>query len=156
MSKIRVYTDGACRGNPGPGGWGAIILLKDGKKEISGFEEYTTNNRMELMAVIKALKCCIKKYNCNSIDVYSDSAYVVNAIKQEWLRRWKWNGFRTRAGEPVKNQDLWISLDELLKGRKINLIKIKGHNGHKHNERVDLIAKAAIDNSPLVNKSISK
>ena len=146
--KIRIYTDGACRGNPGPGGWGAIILFSDKRKEISGCEEYTTNNRMELKAVIEAIKRVTRKldntqFKC--IEVYSDSAYVVNAVKQGWLKRWKWNGWKTRNDDAVKNKDLWQELDEMLGQHKINLVKIKGHSGHKHNERVDLIAKEAID-----------
>lgn len=141
--KIRIYTDGACRGNPGPGGWGAIILLKEKRQEISGNEEYTTNNRMELKAVIEAIKH-IKHLKCKTIEIYSDSAYVVNAVKNGWLKRWKWNGWKTRADEMVKNQDLWKEMDKLLSEHRINIVKIKGHSGDKHNERVDIIAKEAI------------
>lgn len=144
--KIRVYTDGACRGNPGPGGWGGIILLKDKRKEISGYEAHTTNNRMELSAVVKCLEL-LKKYKkpYKGIEVYSDSAYVVNAVKNGWLKRWKFNGWLTRQGEPVKNKDLWILLDAIMSECKVTMVKIKGHSGHKHNERVDIIAKEAID-----------
>ncbi len=144
-TKIRIYTDGACSNNPGPGGWGAIILLPEGKEEVSGYEEETTNNRMELKAVISALKVALM-LDYKRIDVYSDSAYVVNAVKQKWIRKWEFNGWKTTSKQDVKNRDLWETLSKLLKKHKrINLIKVKGHSGNKYNERADVLAKRAIE-----------
>lgn len=142
--KIRIYTDGACSGNPGPGGWGAVLLLPEDIKEISGYEERTTNNRMELIAVVQALRT-IYKMGFRKIDLYTDSAYVVNAVNKGWLKKWERNGWKTTSKEDVKNKDLWIKLMVILKKEcKINVIKIKGHSGHKHNERADVIAKGEI------------
>ncbi len=143
--KIRIFTDGACSGNPGPGGWAAVIFFPNEKQEISGYEEDTTNNRMELKAVIEALKLVINM-GYKKVDIYSDSAYVVNAIKNKWIKKWELNGWKTVAGKNVKNKDLWVKLQMILsKNNQINFIKIKGHNGNKHNERVDLLAKKEIE-----------
>lgn len=143
--KVRIYTDGACSGNPGPGGWAAIMLFDNSRQEISGYEPDTTNNRMELTAAVEALKLAIT-LKCDNIEIYSDSAYVVNAIKKEWLKKWKLNGWKTAEDKDVKNRDLWERLDKFMQRvHKTNFVKIKGHTGHKHNERVDLLAKKEIE-----------
>lgn len=139
--KVRAYTDGACSGNPGVGGWASVILLPDQKLEIMGSETQTTNNRMELKAVIETIKLVIK-LGYNKLDIYSDSAYVVNSIKNKWINKWRLNGWKTLSNTDVKNKDLWQELLNLLcVTRKINVIKIKGHSGHKQNERADTLAK---------------
>lgn len=148
--KIRVYTDGACSENPGPGGWAAVILFPEVKKEISGNEEYTTNNRMELMAVIRGLASALKDDIYNKVDVYSDSAYVVNAIKKGWLHKWKFNNWKTVQGDNVKNKDLWEKLDKLMykhNSTSINFIKVKGHSNDKYNEICDRLAKQEVLNA---------
>ena len=143
--KVRAYTDGACSGNPGPGGWAAVILFPHERQEISGFEFDTTNNRMELKAAVETLKLALKTGH-KKIDVYSDSAYVVNAVKKEWLKKWGHNGWKTTNGDDVKNKDLWLTLTSLLKKSKsINFIKIKGHSGDKHNEMADILAKREVE-----------
>lgn len=148
---IRIFTDGACSNNPGPGGWGAVFY-KDTKQEIiSGHEVETTNNRMELMAIVKALEKIKKdkyKPGC-SFEIYSDSAYVVNAINYGWLSKWSLNNWVTTKGEEIKNQDLWkryLKLNGYLihKGISVRLIKIKGHNNNAFNDHVDEIAKAEV------------
>ena len=148
---IRIFTDGACSNNPGPGGWGAVFY-KDTKQEIiSGHEVETTNNRMELMAIVKALEKIKKEeylYH-KEFEIYSDSAYVVNAINYGWLSKWSLNNWVTTKGEEIKNQDLWkryLKLNGYLihKGISIRLIKIKGHNNNAFNDHVDEIAKAEV------------
>jgi ribonuclease HI len=144
--KVRVFTDGACSGNPGPGGWAAVLLFPDGSQEISGYEASTTNNRMELRAVLEALKVALS-LGYTRIEVYSDSAYVVNAVKNEWFKKWSLNGWKTVKGDDVKNKDLWGRLKLLLqRSAHINFVKIKGHSGDKYNERVDMLAKQEIEN----------
>lgn len=142
MKEIEVYTDGACSGNPGPGGWGAVLLSGAHSKEIRGGEPQTTNQRMELQAVIEALKAL--KVKGWKVKVHSDSAYVVNAFNQKWLDKWQRNGWRNSKKEPVANQDLWRSLLELTKANQVHIIKVKGHAGHVHNERCDELARQAI------------
>ena len=141
MEKVVIYTDGACSGNPGPGGWGAILMFKGNKKEISGGNENTTNNIMELTAVIEALK--LLKYPCQ-VDLYSDSAYVVNAFKQKWMDNWMKNNWKTSTKEPVKNKELWQSLYDLTQKHKVNFIKVKGHSDNEFNNRCDEMARNAI------------
>ena len=141
MEEIIVYTDGACSGNPGPGGWGAILMFKDYKKEISGGSEDTTNNIMELTAVIEALK--IVKYPCK-IKIYSDSAYVVNAFNQGWIYNWIKKGWKTADKTPVKNKELWEILYNFTKTHEIEFIKVKGHSDNKYNNRCDELARDAI------------
>ena len=141
--KIRIYTDGACSGNPGPGGWGAVILFENEKQLISGNEHPTTNNRMELKAVVEALKIALQF--SKKIDIYSDSAYVVNTIKNKWYKNWSLNGWKTVKKEDVKNKDLWVELIELLGHHPINLVKVKGHSGDKNNELVDKLAKREVE-----------
>lgn len=141
MDNITIYTDGACSGNPGPGGWGAILMYKDTKKEISGGKKDTTNNIMELTAVIEALK--LLKYPCE-VSVYSDSAYVVNAFLQNWIINWKKNNWRTSDKKEVKNKDLWQQLLELTNIHLVKFIKVKGHSDNQYNNRCDELARNAI------------
>lgn len=137
-ARVEIFTDGACSGNPGIGGWGALLRYKDVEKELSGAELQTTNNRMELTAVIEALKAL--KTECN-ITLYTDSKYVMNGIN-EWLENWKKNGWKTsNKKNAVKNIDLWQQLDELIKKHEIRWVWVKGHNGHPENERVDTLAR---------------
>lgn len=141
MIRVEIFTDGACSGNPGAGGWGALLRYKDTEKELSGAEVETTNNRMELTAVIEALKALKKE--CN-ITLYTDSRYVMDGITQ-WLPNWKKNNWRTsNKKSPVKNIDLWQELDALSGRHEIRWIWVKGHNGHAENERVDKLAREAI------------
>ena len=129
MKRIEIYTDGACRGNPGPGGWGALLKFDNHEKEISGGEDNTTNNRMELMAAIKALESV--KEMCE-IDLYTDSKYVMQGIT-EWIIKWKVNGFKNSKKKPVVNADLWIQLDDLTGKHKVKWYWVKGHAGHEFN-----------------------
>ena len=141
MERVIIYTDGACSGNPGPGGWGAILIYKDIKKEISGGAKNTTNNIMEVTAVIEALK--LLKYKCD-VEVYSDSAYVVNAFKQKWIEGWKKNNWKNSSKQPVKNKELWEDLDKLVTENNVNFIKVKGHEENEYNNRCDELARQAI------------
>ena len=141
MEILQIYTDGACSGNPGPGGWAAVLLFGSARKEISGFEPETTNNRMELRAAVEGLRA-VKK-NCQ-IELYSDSAYLINAITQGWLAGWQKNGWRTSAKEDVKNKDLWLQIVELNRQLSPTYIKVKGHSDNLHNNRADELAVAAI------------
>ena len=137
-ARVEIFTDGACSGNPGIGGWGALLRYKDIEKELSGAELQTTNNRMELTAVIESLKAL--KTECN-ITLYTDSKYVMNGIN-EWLENWKKNGWKTsNKKNAVKNIDLWQQLGELIKKHEIRWVWVKGHNGHPENERVDTLAR---------------
>lgn len=142
MKVVSIYTDGACSGNPGPGGWGAVLLFKDQQKEIRGGEPNTTNQRMELQAVIAALGSL--KVTDWDITVYSDSAYVVNAFQQKWIDNWQKNGWRNSKKEPVANQDLWQQLLVLTGKNRVKILKVKGHAGDKYNERCDELARQAI------------
>lgn len=139
MKKITIYTDGACKGNPGPGGWGAIMLYNDHERELSGFEADTTNNRMEMKAVIEGLKALSEK--CE-VTIYTDSTYVMKGM-QEWLPGWRARGWKTASKKPVKNKDLWIELDEQVNKHKTSWQWVKGHNGDPMNERADALAVAA-------------
>ena len=136
--KVIIYTDGACSGNPGPGGWGAILMYKDAKKEISGGMKETTNNIMEITAVIEALKCLKVE---SDVQVYSDSAYTVNAFNQGWIYNWMKNGWKTANKEPVKNKELWQELYALTKKHKVEFIKVKGHADNEFNNRCDEMAR---------------
>lgn len=142
MRKVEIYTDGACSGNPGPGGWGAVLLYKDKRKEIFGGNKLTTNQRMELTAVIEALKAL--KVTGWDVMVYSDSAYIVNAFKQDWLGKWQNNNWKNSKKEDVANQDLWKELLDLSRQNCLRMKKVKGHSGLKWNERCDELAKNAI------------
>ena len=143
MEKVIIYTDGACSGNPGPGGWGAILMYKDNKKEISGGKKDTTNNVMELTAVIEGLK--MLKFPCD-VEVYSDSAYVVNAFNQKWINSWIKNNWKTSGKEPVKNKGIWQELYELTKIHNVKFIKVKGHSDNEINNRCDEMAREANKN----------
>ncbi|MBX7147010.1 MAG: ribonuclease HI [Alphaproteobacteria bacterium] len=140
LNIINIFTDGACSGNPGPGGWGAILYYKNIEKEILGGETSTTNNRMELMAPIKALEILKKPSHVN---IYTDSIYVKEGITN-WIHGWKKNNWRTSNKKPVKNIDLWQQLDTLCQKHQINWHWIKGHVGHPQNERADYLARQAI------------
>ena len=137
MKKVNIYTDGACSGNPGPGGWGAILRYGSTEGEISGGEEHTTNNRMELTAVISALEAL--KEPCE-VDLYSDSKYVTEAIEKGWAVGWRARGWKKADKKPALNPDLWERLLNLLEIHKVNFIWIKGHNEHPDNERCDSLA----------------
>ncbi len=141
MEEVIIYTDGACSGNPGPGGWGSVLMYKENKKEISGAMKDTTNNVMELTAVIEALK--LLKFKCN-VKLYSDSAYVVNAFNQKWIYGWIKNGWKNSNKEPVKNKELWEELYALTKIHNIEFIKVKGHADNIYNNRCDEMARNAI------------
>lgn len=145
--KIEIFTDGSCLGNPGPGGYAAILKYKQTEKILSNGYYKTTNNRMELLAAIVALEQL--KQTCQ-IDLYSDSQYLRNGILN-WIHGWKKNGWKTANKQPVKNVDLWIKLDELVQPHKINWIWIKGHAGHLENERCDIIAKAKAEAPTLTD-----
>ena len=141
MEEVTIYTDGACSGNPGPGGWGAILMYKDNKKEISGGKKDTTNNIMEITAVIEAIK--LYKYPCK-VKLYSDSAYVVNAFLQNWITNWQKNNWKTADKKDVKNKELWQELLELTNIHNVTFIKVKGHSDNEYNNRCDELARAAI------------
>ena len=141
---IQIYTDGSCLGNPGPGGYGAVLLYKDKRKEISDGFALTTNNRMELLAPIEALNSL--KESCN-VELSTDSQYVKNGINQ-WIHNWKRNGWRTAAKKPVKNADLWQRLDEAVQRHNVQWFWVKGHSGDPENERCDVLAREAASNKP--------
>ncbi len=141
MSLVEIYADGACRGNPGPGGWGALLIFEGRERELSGAEGLTTNNRMELTAVIQALEALKRPVKAR---VYTDSEYVRRGIT-EWLAAWKARGWRTADRKPVKNQDLWERLEAAAAGHDIEWRWVKGHSGVPGNERVDHLANQAID-----------
>ena len=141
VNKVEIFTDGACKGNPGPGGWGAILRYGTTEKEIYGASKNTTNNIMELTAVIESLKNLNKP--CELI-ITTDSKYVKNGIT-EWIHNWKKNGWRTAAKKEVKNKELWIELDSLIQIHSITWDWVKGHSGHPENERADLLANIAIE-----------
>lgn len=134
---VEIYTDGACSGNPGPGGWGVILMCGKHRKELNGGEHDTTNNRMELMAAIQALKALTRP--C-SVDLYTDSTYVRQGIT-DWIQGWKRNGWRNSQKKPVKNADLWQELDEIRNEHDVTWHWVKGHAGHPENERADELAR---------------
>ena len=140
-NKVEIFTDGACRGNPGPGGWGALLRYNGNDKSISGAEADTTNNRMEMTAVIEALKTL--KRPCEVV-ITTDSKYVKDGITQ-WIENWKKRGWKTAARKPVKNKDLWQAMDELVNKHDVTWHWVKGHSGHIENEHVDNLATSAID-----------
>ena len=142
MEKIIIYTDGACKGNPGPGGWGVLILLENEQIELSGGSKETTNNQMELTAVIKALDFFEKKIK---VDLYTDSKYVMDGIT-DYIKKWKINGWQTANKKPVKNMNLWKILDELNNLHDINWNWVKGHSGNPENEKADALANLGIEN----------
>ena len=137
MKRVTIYTDGACSGNPGPGGWGAILLYKDIEKELSGGEPDTTNNRMELTGVIRALS--LLKEPC-AVTVYTDSQYISRAVNEGWLKKWKAAGFTKKGG--LKNAELWRELDNLLMTHDVTFVWVKGHADNEYNNRCDALAVA--------------
>ncbi|MCL2756079.1 MAG: ribonuclease HI [Firmicutes bacterium] len=144
MNTLEIYTDGACSGNPGPGGWGVVMLYNGSKKELSGYEQATTNNRMEMQAAIEGLRAI--KASCPVL-LYSDSSYLVNAVNKGWLENWQKNGWKTADKKEVKNQDLWQELVSLNKQYNPKYIWVKGHAENEHNNRADELAVSAIKNS---------
>ena len=142
MKKVEIFTDGACKGNPGPGGWGAILRYGKAEKEISGGESSTTNNRMEISAVLEALKCL--KESCD-VTLYSDSQDVCNAINKGWAKKWRANNWMRNKTDPALNADLWEELLNLCEKHKMTIIWVKGHAGHPENERCDRLAVAAAE-----------
>ncbi len=137
---IYIYSDGACKGNPGPGGWGALLVTDGHRKEICGGEANTTNNRMEMTAVIRALESLKRP---STVEVHTDSQYVQKGIS-EWMAGWKRRNWRTADGKPVKNQDLWLQLDALSHLHRIEWKWVRGHNGHPENERADELANQGV------------
>jgi len=143
MKKVILYTDGACSGNPGTGGWGAVLMFKGFEKRISGAELSTTNNRMELTAVIEGLKCL--KEPCE-VEIYSDSAYTVNAFNSGWVYGWEKSGFKKSDNKPVLNEDLWRELLSLTRVHKVTFVKVKGHADNEYNNICDKLATDAVKN----------
>lgn len=141
MAKVEAFTDGACRGNPGPGGWGVLLRYGDKEKELYGGEKNTTNNRMELMAAIMALESLTRSVE---VEVTTDSVYVKNGISS-WIAKWKQNGWKTANRKPVKNVDLWKRLDTAVREHDVEWHWVKGHAGHAENERADQLANRGID-----------
>lgn len=144
--RVRIYTDGACSGNPGPGGWAMVFNTDDDCKTHSGHELSTTNNRMELTAVARCLNKISVSNKDDIYEVYSDSAYVINSINNKWLERWKASGWKTKQNEDIKNKDLWKLVDHYLekieaRGQSLKFIKVKGHAGNTFNELVDKLAR---------------
>ena len=141
MEKVIIYTDGACSGNPGPGGWGAVLMYKGTKKEISGAKNNTTNNVMELTAALEGLK--MLKFPCE-VELYRDSAYLVNGFNQGWIYGWQKNNWKNSSKEPVKNKEIWEEIYKLTQKHKVTFIKVKGHSGVAGNEEADRLAKQAV------------
>ena len=141
MKQVIIYTDGACSGNPGPGGWAAILIYQGRFKEFSGSVEETTNNRMELTAAIEGLKKL--KERCRVL-LYTDSAYIVNCINQRWFEKWEKNGWVTSQKKPVENQDLWQEFLALCRKHVVRVVKVAGHSGNRYNERADKLARSVI------------
>ncbi|KAB8030795.1 ribonuclease HI [Fluviispira multicolorata] len=140
-SHVTLYTDGACSGNPGPGGWGCVLLYAEHKRRISGYESHTTNNKMELMGVIKGLESLLRPM---PVLIITDSQYVKNAFTEGWLENWQRNGWKTKNGKPVKNQEEWIRLSLLQRKHVLSWQWVKGHSGDKFNEMCDELARNAI------------
>jgi ribonuclease HI len=137
---VEIYTDGACSGNPGPGGWGAILKYADSQKEISGYENATTNNRMEIMAAIQALEALARPVK---VRLHTDSRYLRDGITL-WIHKWKTSGWKTANKDPVKNQDLWQRLLDITEKHNVEWVWVKAHNGHAYNERADFLARNAV------------
>ena len=141
MTEVVIYTDGACSGNPGPGGWGVVLRWNGTEKELHGGELQTTNNRMELMAAIQALEALNRP---SRVQLYTDSVYLLNGITK-WIAAWQRNGWRTSARKPVKNEDLWRRLVEAMNGHEVRWLWVKGHAGEEGNERADALARLGIE-----------
>lgn len=140
MKQVTLATDGACSGNPGPGGWAALLRFKAHEKLISGGERATTNNRMEIMAVLEGLR--VLKERCR-VTIYSDSRYVIDAFEKRWIQGWRRNGWTTKSKQPVKNRELWEQLSVAVEAHEVTWVWVRGHAGHADNERVDAAARAA-------------
>ena len=153
MDRVTIYTDGACSKNPGPGGWGCVLIFGKHRKEASGSEPLTTNNRMELTAAIEALR--LLKRNC-FVDLYTDSAYLCNAMNQSWLKNWKRNGWKTANRHDVENRDLWEQLDALCNTHVVTFHKVKGHADNAENNLCDKLARTAIVNLQSSQKTDSE
>ncbi|MES2614457.1 MAG: ribonuclease HI [Bdellovibrionota bacterium] len=149
---VTLYTDGACSGNPGPGGWGCILIYGDTKRKLSGYENHTTNNRMELMAVIKGLESLTRSVE---VKIITDSQYVKNAFTQGWLKSWKKNNWKTSTKEDVKNKDLWLVLSSLVENHNVSWEWVKGHSGNKYNDICDTIAREAIKLKSGIDERVS-
>ena len=149
MKQVVVYTDGACSGNPGPGGWGCVLMYKEKRMELSGYEPHTTNNRMELLAAIRSLEAL--KEGC-AVDLFSDSAYLVNAFEKGWLRSWQRNNWLKSDKKPVENQDLWQHLLALCAVHKVSWHKVKGHASNVENNRCDQLATGEIKQKREANR----
>lgn len=149
MKEVTIYTDGACSGNPGPGGWAAILIYRDKRAELSGYEAHTTNNRMELMAAIRGLRAL--KEPC-AVRLYSDSTYLVNAFEKKWLENWQRRNWLTAAKKPVENQDLWQELLALTATHEVEWIKVRGHADNAGNNRCDELARGEIRQHAGVEK----
>lgn len=152
MINVALYTDGACRGNPGPGGWGALLLAGEREKTLHGGEHDTTNNRMELMAAIQGLNALTRR--CH-VDLYTDSRYVMQGIT-EWMANWKRRGWKTASKKSVKNQDLWQALDAAVAEHEVTWHWVKGHSGDEGNERADELANLGIDELPDAEAACAK
>lgn len=150
LKKVLIYTDGACSGNPGPGGWAAVLRYGEHSKELSGFALETTNQRMELTAALEALEAL--KEPC-AVELYSDSAYLINAFAQNWFARWQNNGWLNSQKKPVENRDLWQQLLKLTERHQVKWLKVKGHSGHPENERCDQLAKKATEEALRLSKN---
>ena len=148
-SQVTLYTDGACSGNPGPGGWACVLLYHDLKRRISGYESHTTNNKMELMGVIHGLESLTRPM---PVLIITDSQYVKNAFTAGWLENWQKNGWKTKSGEPVKNQDLWLKLSLLQRKHNLSWQWVKGHSGNEYNEMCDEYARKAIINKSGIDE----
>ncbi len=149
MKSVSLFTDGACSGNPGPGGWGVLLRYNGNEKELSGGEKETTNNRMELTAAVKGLNAL--KESCR-VDLYTDSEYLKNGVTQ-WMPQWKKNGWRTSSKKDVRNKDLWLEIDALMGRHDVHFHWVRGHSGHEENERVDRLARNAIPSGDAVSRS---
>ena len=149
MTEVVIYTDGACSGNPGPGGWGAVLRWKDSEKEMYGGDPLTTNNRMELMAAIQALEALQRPAK---VDLYTDSKYLLDGITK-WIKGWQRNGWLTTAKKPVKNDDLWRRLSEAMSRHEVTWLWVKGHAGDPGNERADALARRGIEEAATVVRS---
>ncbi len=147
-AEVEIYTDGACRGNPGPGGWGVVMIYGAHRKEFSGGEPETTNNRMELLAAIRALEALKRR---TPVRIHTDSRYVKDGVTR-WLAGWKANGWRTAARKPVKNRDLWERLDELVRDADVSWHWVKGHANHPENEKADALARAAVPSPAVIGE----
>lgn len=153
LKQVELYTDGACSGNPGPGGWAAILRFGEHEKELSGNMPKTTNNRMELLAVISGLGAL--KMRCD-VKVYSDSAYVIRATNDGWLVNWHKNGWKTASGKPVENKDLWVALELACKRHHVTFFKVKGHADHPFNNRCDALAREEIKKFFAINPDLGE